>query len=210
MNAKPLQARCFAFVAKHKFHWLVFVCIIGVLLDQATKIWAQLILAEPYEVSEEIVLGEENQTIIKKVFYPIKVVEIIPNVMNLIYKENPAAAFSLTRSIPSWFRRPMLISISVIAILFFLFWYIRMRTPDGLLLLSFSFILAGALGNLADRIRLGYVIDFIDVHAGVFGYPYIHWPTFNIADSWIVIGAIGVVFRTIWPMKTIEQNRASE
>ncbi|HXW60179.1 MAG TPA: signal peptidase II [Myxococcota bacterium] len=204
---EPAQAPGFAFVARHKYQWLIFMCIFGVLLDQATKIWAQLSLAEPYDVTEELIIDGESETIGKKVYYPIKVIEVIPGFLNLIYKENPAAAFSLTRSLPTWFRRPMLIAISVIAILFFLLWYARMRMHDGLLLMSFSFILAGALGNLADRIRLGYVIDFIDAHAGFLGYPYLHWPTFNIADCLIVVGALGVVFRTLKPAKTIEHNQ---
>lgn len=170
------------------------MCVLGITADQASKLWAQRNLAEPYEVHAE---DPEKST---QVFYPTKVVTITPKVFNLAYKENPAAAFSLTRSIPEWFRRPMLISVSILATLFFLYWYFRL-TQDGLMLASFSFILAGAMGNLTDRIRLGYVIDFIDVHAEFLGYPHLHWPTFNIADTLIVVGAIGVVIRTIWPIK---------
>lgn len=197
----------FAFVARHRLSWLIAVCVVGILSDQASKIWAQTTLAEPFKVSEQIIVDGEAQSITKEIFYPIKVVEVVPNVVNFIYKENPAAAFSLTRSLPTWFRRPLLISVSVLATIFFTFWYFRMRGHDGLLLASFSFILAGAVGNLIDRIRLGYVIDFIDVHAALLGYPYLHWPTFNVADSFIVVGAVGVVMRTIWPLKTPEDAR---
>lgn len=194
----------FAFVARHRFVWLVVVLLLGVAFDQASKIWAQNTLAEPYQVEEEITTDGEVKTINKKVYYPIKVIEVVPNLFNLMYKENPAAAFSLTRSVPTWIRRPLLISVSVLATIFFLFWYFRMKGQDGLLLGSFSFILSGAIGNLLDRVRLGYVIDFLDVHAGLLGYPHLHWPTFNVADSFIVVGAIGVIIRTIWPLK--EQN----
>jgi signal peptidase II len=193
------------FVAKNRLVWLIAVCLIGVLADQASKLWAQSNLAEPYEIAEEIIEDGKTETIRKQVYYPIRVVEVVPNLFNLIYKENPAAAFSLTHSLPSWFRRPMLIMVSILATFFFLFWYFRMKAHDGLLLASFSFILTGAVGNLLDRARLGYVIDFLDVYAGVFGYPYLHWPTFNIADSFIVVGAIGVIFRTIWPLKDTEK-----
>lgn len=201
MNTHCRKNRLFDFVANYRFRWLIAVCFLGIVADQCSKIWAQHALAEPYEVREELIVDGKTETVIKKVFYPIKVIEVVPNFFNLIYKENPAAAFSLTRSLPSWFRRPMLIAVSVFATIFFLFWYFRMKVNDGLLLASFSFILSGALGNLADRVRLGYVIDFLDVHAGIFGYPHLHWPTFNIADSLIVIGAVGVIFRTIWPLK---------
>ncbi len=57
---------------------------------------------------------------------------------------------------------------------------------------SLPLILGGALGNFIDRVNLGYVIDFLDLQAGFLGYPDLHWPTFNIADSCIVIGVFGV------------------
>jgi signal peptidase II len=193
-----------SFISNNRLLWLLIVCLVGISADQASKIWAQRNLAEPYEVSEVIIVDGMEQEIAKKVFYPTRVVEVIPNFFNLIYKENPAAAFSLTSSVPAWFRRPFLITVSVLATIFFLIWYLRMKQKDGLLLVSFSFILAGAIGNLADRLRLGYVIDFLDVHAGPFGYAHLHWPTFNIADSLIVVGAIGVVIRTLWPYKEEE------
>jgi len=194
------SCHCFDFIFKHRLWWLIAVCSIGIIGDQASKIWAQNSLAEPYLSKEEVVVNGEPQVITKEVFYPIRVVEVVPNMFNFIYKENPAAAFSLTRSIPDWFRRPMLIGVSTLATIFFLFWYFRMKARDGLLLGSFSFILAGAVVNLIDRARLGYVIDFLDVHAGIFGYPHLHWPTFNVADSFIVVGAIGVIFRTLRPL----------
>jgi signal peptidase II len=190
----PKLSGFFNFVAKNRLRWLLVICSLGVLLDQASKIWAQSNLAESYQVSEEDATG----TLVKKqIFYPIKVVEVIPNVFNLIYKENPAAAFSLTSSLPDGLRRPMLVSVSVFATILFLLWYFRMKANDGFLLFSFSLILAGAIGNLSDRIRLGYVIDFLDVHAGIFGLGHLHWPTFNIADGFIVMGAIGVIYRTL-------------
>lgn len=201
MNTPRWNVGFFDFVARNRLAWLIVVCVVGISLDQGTKIWAQNNLAEAYETTEQRAIDGDTEQVKRRVFYPTKVIEVVPNVFNLIYKENPAAAFSLTRSLPTWFRRPLLISVSALATLFFLIWYFRMKQPDGMLLASFSLILAGAVGNLLDRLRLGYVIDFLDVYAGIFGYPHLHWPTFNIADSCIVIGAIGVVIRTIWPYK---------
>ena len=54
--------------------------------------------------------------------------------------------------------------------------------------LPLSLVIAGALGNLVDRVRLGKVVDFIDWYAGTY-----HWPAFNVADACIVGGAIGLV-----------------
>lgn len=185
--------------------WLLCVALLGIGADQASKIWAQRTLAEPFEITEPVEIDGVMTSVTSQVYYPVKTIEVIPNFFNLIYKENPAAAFSLTSSIPAWVRRPLLIGASVLATLFFIFWYFRMKGQDGLLLASFSFILAGAVGNLADRIRLGYVIDFLDVHAGSLGYAHWHWPTFNIADSLIVIGALGIIYRTLRPLASEEQ-----
>lgn len=198
------QSGLFYFISHNRLLWLVIVAAIAVSTDQASKIWAQNYLAEAYVLDEPVEKDGEIISEKKTLHYPIRVVEVVPNFFNLIYKENPAAAFSLTRSIPLWIRKPMLIGVSLFATIFFLFWYFRMKNHDGLLLGSFSFILSGAVGNLADRIRLGYVIDFLDVHAGILGYPHLHWPTFNVADSFIVVGAIGVIIRTLWPLK--EEN----
>lgn len=188
------------YIAQHRLAWLLCVALLGIGFDQASKIWVQHNLAEPFEVTEQIEIDGVLSLVKKQVYYPVRTIEVIPYFFNLIYKENPAAAFSLTSSIPAWLRRPLLITASVLATLFFIFWYFRMKNKDGLLLASFSFILAGAIGNLADRIRLGYVIDFLDAY-----YGHWHWPTFNIADSLIVIGAFGIIYRTLRPLEGEEQ-----
>lgn len=171
-------------INKSKILILLTITFLGIGIDQTTKIWAQNNLAEYY-------ISSNNN----KIFYPMKVKVVIPNIINVIYKENPAAAFSITRSIPHWFRKPMLITISSLATLCFLFWYMRIK--DGYKLYLLPLLIAGALGNLSDRIRLGYVIDFIDIHASFLGYHQYHWPTFNMADILIVIGALGILIEIL-------------
>jgi signal peptidase II len=201
-NSEPRKnCQCLDFIVRHRVIWLVMVCVIGVGLDQWSKRLVQANLAESYPVKKEVIVDGEPVEVMQEVFYPVKTVEVIHDTFDIIYKENPAAAFSLTRSLPDWFRRPMLIIVSSLATIFFLFWYLRMRAPDGLLLGSFSFILAGALGNLYDRVMLGYVIDFFDFYLGFMGYHHLHWATFNVADTLIVVGAFGVVYRTLRPWK---------
>lgn len=184
------------FVSRHRLLWLLLIGTVFIVLDQGTKKWAQDNLARRVMVSQpDIIDGEIEPTTVFR-YEPTKEIEVIPQTINLIYRENPAAAFSLTRSFPEWFRRPFLLTISALASIFFLIWYFRIRERDSLLLTSFCLIMAGAVGNLIDRATLGYVIDFIDVYAGFLGYPHTHWPTFNVADSCIVVGAIGVLIRT--------------
>ena len=65
---------------------------------------------------------------------------------------------------------------------------------------ALALIAGGAIGNLIDRVRLAYVIDFLDVYAGFIDPRWPHYPTFNIADSCIVVGAILIFWRTFFPL----------
>mgnify|MGYP002628936113 CR=1 FL=1 len=95
---------------------------------------------------------------------------------------NSGAAFSFLHDAGGW-QRYFLIFISLIAVLWIP--YIYMKNQDKpFMMYGLLFILGGALGNLLDRIRLGYVIDFIYLHVHDW-----YWPAFNIADSAICIGA---------------------
>ena len=79
-------------------------------------------------------------------------------------------------------QRPVL---AVVVSVFLLIWLLRTNRSDRLVPLALSLVMGGAIGNAIDRVRFGYVIDFIDVHAR--GW---HWPAFNVADSAIVCGII--------------------
>lgn len=74
---------------------------------------------------------------------------------------------------------------SLLALGLVVFYFFKTPASDRLMKVSLCLILAGALGNLADRFIRGYVIDFLDVHVG-----HAHWPFFNVADSCITIGAV--------------------
>ena len=108
------------------------------------------------------------------------------------YAENRAAAFSLTQSIPETVRMPLLIAVSIAAIIGVLIWLERLGPEARIMQISLGLILGGALGNLIDRVRLGYVVDFIDWHLRGIDPSYT-FPTFNIADSAIVCGGILVL-----------------
>lgn len=165
-------------------------------LDQGTKIVAQAELAErrTLTVTEP---GGTTRTVQK--WEPVKTITVVPGLFNLRYVENPAAAFSLTGNFPEWFRKPFLVTVTLLAMILIISWYWRTREADWLLLSSFSFIMGGAFGNLVDRVVYGYVIDFIDWHLGIINPTWPHWPTFNIADSAICLGAAGVIWRTFRP-----------
>ena len=109
-------------------------------------------------------------------------VEVLP-VFNLTLQHNEGAAFSFLSDAGGW-QRWLFTAISSIVSVILVIWLHRLTVQEKLLAVSLSLILGGAIGNLWDRIELGYVVDFISVH-----YQAKYFPAFNIADSAITIGA---------------------
>jgi signal peptidase II len=113
-------------------------------------------------------------------------ITVIPRIFRISHVENQGAAFSLFNNSSSPARvRWMLLVFSLVAagvVLFFLYKLGRKLTPTSL---GLALILGGALGNAYDRLRFGFVVDFLEVH--IFQY---HWPDFNVADSAIVVGGL--------------------
>ena len=101
---------------------------------------------------------------------------------NLVLAFNKGAAFSLLAQAPGW-QTPVLVAIALAAAAILSALIVR-NLHKRLLCTGLALVLGGALGNLVDRLRLGHVVDFIDLHAA--GW---HWPAFNVADSGITVGA---------------------
>ena len=138
------------------------------LADQASKAWALKTLR----------FGEERV--------------IIRGFLQFIYTENPGIAFGQLQEGGSFGRWFFVVLAAFAAVAVF---YYFMRTPrnDDRVLGACALLLAGILGNLTDRVRLGYVIDFIVLHAGDY-----HWPTFNIADASITVGALLLAYDLVF------------
>ena len=117
-------------------------------------------------------------------------VPVIDGLFSLTYVRNKGAAFGILAD--SAVRIPFFITVSIVAMLGIL-WYIRrIRNDQKLAVFSLSLVFAGAVGNLIDRIRLGEVIDFLDVY-----WQSYHWPAFNVADSAICVG-VTLLFIDMW------------
>jgi signal peptidase II len=109
---------------------------------------------------------------------------LISGLLDFEYAENPGIAFGqLQEGGP--FGRWMLVGLAVAAAVAVLFYFFRTPRSDDRVLGACSLLVAGILGNLTDRARLGHVIDFILLHLGSY-----HWPTFNVADASICAGAL--------------------
>lgn len=109
-------------------------------------------------------------------------VHIIP-MFALTKTYNPGAAFSFLGDASGW-QRWFFVVLTIFVSTVLLAWLRRLGPRDRRTALALALILGGAIGNLIDRLVYGYVIDFLDVYYGDW-----HWPTFNVADSAIVVGA---------------------
>jgi signal peptidase II len=133
---------------------------LGVFLaDQATKAWAVRRLRSGQDIT------------------------VIPGFFDLAYAENTGIAFGQFQDGGAW-GRWLLVALAAAATVAVLTYFWRTPREDDRVLGACALLLAGILGNVADRARLGHVVDFISLHAG----PY-YWPTFNVADAAICAGA---------------------
>ena len=121
-----------------------------------------------------------TKAVAKDTLGPGKIVTLIRGVLDLRYTENFDTAFSLTRAWPSAAKPVFLTTIAVVTIVTLgVLAYERRKRASSAEVLGFTLILAGALGNVTDRLARGYVVDFIHLS---------HWPVFNVADVLVVAG----------------------
>lgn len=137
------------------------------LVDQSTKAWAARSLR-----------ADSGRT-------------VVSGVLDFVYAENPGIAFGQLQEGGS-FGRWFFVVLAAAAAISVLFYFLRTPRTDDRILGACALLLAGIAGNLTDRVRLGYVIDFILLHAGQY-----HWPTFNVADACISIGAVLLAYDLI-------------
>jgi signal peptidase II len=142
---------------KPRYTLFVTLTILGLLFDQATKLF----------IDRSMQLFDS--------------IPVVANFFNITYVRNRGAAFSFL-SEASW-RLPFFIGITLVAAIAILVAFHKLRADQKLAQISLAMIFSGAVGNLIDRVRLGEVVDFLDVH----WYRH-HWPAFNVADSLICVG----------------------
>jgi len=129
-----------------------------------------------------VILDQLSKLLINPNQLPI---ELLPGFLNLVYVRNYGAIFGLVHSHTEVF---IALGIAGSVIILVFLYYFPPTTTVGTL--SFALILGGAVGNLIDRIRLGYVIDFISIHV----QELFHWPAFNIADAALTVGIFILIY----------------
>lgn len=154
--------------ARPSFALLFVISAAAAALDLGSKHWAEGALASPRS--------------------------IVDGFFVFALAHNPGGAFSLLRAASDAVRVPLFVAVSTIAILAILWAYARSHASQWSLRLGLALILGGAIGNLVDRVRYGYVVDFIELYAKWGGATH-KWPTFNVADVAICIG-VGLLLLT--------------
>ncbi len=153
--------------------WRVFVAVAVavVVLDQLTKAWLVARLAPGQSMD---VLGEW---------------------LRLVHGQNTGALFGLFRDSAAGFAAVSIVVIGAIL------WYESRSGGTRFVSLALGLLFGGALGNLADRLRLGYVVDFVDAGIGTLRF----W-TFNVADASISLAIVLLLAASVWP--SLEGSRA--
>jgi len=153
-----------------KKNYLLFVltALVIIVLDQITKVY----------IDTHMTLHES--------------IPVVQGFFNITYVRNPGAAVGFLADASPGVRALFLIGVSVFASCLILYYIVKMKTEDILLTYGMSLIMGGAVGNLIDRIRLGEVIDFLDVYVSTY-----HWPAFNVADSAVSVGAVILFYKLI-------------
>lgn len=150
-------------LTKKDFIWkLAYLAIAGgvFMIDQTAKAW----------VTKSLRFGDD--------------VSVITGFLNFTHARNPGVAFSMLDNLGEAGRWGLsFVAFLAMTIVFYFIW--RTRRTETLTLTALSLLLAGIAGNVTDRIRLGFVVDFIDVQFGTW-----HYNVFNITDAAICIGAV--------------------
>ncbi len=168
---------------KKDFFWKIGYLIAAgavFLIDQVTKAWAV----------RNLRFGNDR--------------EIIPNFLNFAYAQNTGVAFSFLDNYGDTGRWG-LSAVAGIAAILVLYYFWRVPSTHDRLLGALALLLAGIVGNVTDRVRLGFVVDFVDVQIG--GW---HYPTFNVADMAICIGAGLLILDMFFTKKTVDENQKAK
>lgn len=139
-----------------------------------------------------ITLDQASKYLIVRLIPLFGSIPVINGFFNLVHVRNRGMAFGLMNRPDPGFMFYLLVFASIGAIILLGYWALHLKNENWKITLGLSLILGGAIGNMIDRLRLKEVIDFLDFSIGSY-----HWPSFNIADSAITVGAFWLAINII-------------
>lgn len=152
------------------------------------RAWPYAALAGAIILADQIVKALVVKTI---PFYGT--VKVIPGFLDLTHIHNKGAIFGFLNRSEHAAMPFILIGMNIAALVLVVYYFSKTTEKECLARIALSMIVGGALGNIVDRLVRGFVIDFIDMYAGRF-----HWPTYNIADAGISIGAVLLILSVLF------------
>lgn len=165
IRSEPLNVEAPA-AAPARPRWVTFLGLAGLIVatDQVTKAWLTSFLA------------------------PGQAVEVVGDWVRLVHSQNSGGLFGLFHGQALPFGLVSLVVVGLIVL------YHGRTTPNRYVSITLGLLLGGALGNLIDRLRLGYVVDFVDAGLGD-----LRWYTFNVADTAISVSIVLLLVASLWP-----------
>lgn len=143
-----------------------------------------------------IVADQISKLVVLDHFRLHETLPLIEGLLNLTLAFNEGAAFSFLSDAGGW-QRWFFTVLAIVVTTILVVWLKRTEQSDWRTALPLALVVGGAIGNVIDRIRLGHVVDFIDVHYGTWA-----WPAFNVADSAISVGAVLLLALGLFGSKT--------
>lgn len=173
-------------------------------MDLGTKHWAFDRLSQPSPLGAQPVCAPNSYGRIQPQRAQKAPIVLVDGYLELRYAENCGAAFGFMRDTPTVVRKGVFYVAAAGAVVLLLWMFVTGR-GGTLFAISVPLIIAGAIGNFVDRVRLGYVVDFVRFH--------IHdrwaYPTFNVADAWITIGVTLILIEGFLDGRREKKERAA-
>ncbi|KPV40634.1 hypothetical protein AN478_05545 [Thiohalorhabdus denitrificans] len=161
-------------------------------------------MAWPWLLAGVILVADQvTKILVQAALAPGAGVVLVPDLLNLVHAHNRGVAFGMLSGLGGW-QVPLLAAVTGVVIVVLGVWLFRLGRTEAGTRLALGLIIGGALGNLIDRVRLGYVVDFVDVH----WQEVYHYPAFNVADSAITVGAVVLVGVLIREERAARRDRA--
>ena len=161
----------------------IFIILAVCVLDQWTKVWTMDLIAAANNISADALANGHTKP-------------LIADVLHLTYLENPGMSFGLLAE-----HRWVFLSLSTVGILVLFAYLIYIKGQDKLLSFSLSLVIGGGVGNMFDRLTLGYVVDFFDFRL----FSFWKW-IFNFADACVCVGAALMILAVLISYKKEKEN----
>lgn len=134
-----------------------------------------------------LILDQASKAVVLGALAVHEAVPVIDGFFNLVHVRNRGMAFGIFNRLQGDLGFYLLLAATLGAVAVLITWVVRLPAEETALLMGFSLVMGGALGNLVDRLRHREVVDFLDFHLGRY-----HWPAFNVADAAITAGIFWV------------------